>query len=243
MFLASLALLLGLDCGQPREPSESPSAHAADTPAPPGEAPAEAPAAAAPSSANPTPQTWDFEDAAAGELPTGFSAPTGRWAVANDDGAPSGARVLAQLAASDGDVFNVALVTQTNARDVDLSVRLRAISGRVDQGGGLVWRARDGDNYYIARYNPLEDNFRVYVVRDGRRRQLASATLGVDHTGWHTLRVVMRDDAITCYLDGAMHLEASDETFPDAGRIGLWTKADAVTRFDALTLAAPEPSE
>ncbi len=163
----------------------------------------------------------------------------GHWQVMADDSAPSGKRTFAQLAASAGNVFNVTLIAGTELGDVDLSVKLRAVAGRVDQGGGVIWRAQDARNYYIARYNPLEDNYRAYKVVAGRRSQLSSATLEVDRTAWHTLRVTMIGDLITCYLDGSQHLETRDATFGDAGRIGLWTKADARTNFDDLAVSGP----
>ena len=147
--------------------------------------------------------------------------------------------MLAQQASNADEVFNVVLVTGTSYDDLDLSVKLRAIEGRIDRGGGVVWRAADARNYYIARYNPLEDNFRVYKVVDGHRRMLESARLSVDHDAWHTLRVVMQGDHIVCYLDGKKYLDTRDSTFTSAGRIGLWTKADARTHFDDLTVAGP----
>lgn len=114
-------------------------------------------------------------------------------------------------------------------------VRLRAVAEEVDRGGGLLWRARDVRNDSIAWYNPLEDNFRVYEVQDGKRTQLASVRVPGDEQ-WHTLRVTMAGDAITCYLDGRQHLAAKDATFSDAGMIGLWSKADAQSYFDDLTI-------
>ena len=116
---------------------------------------------------------------------------------------------------------------------MDITVRLKAVAGELDRGGGLVWRAKDKDNYYIARYNPLEDNFRVYKVEAGKRTQLQSARVPGD-TKWHTLRVTMSGTRITCYLDGTKHLETDDPTFPEAGKIGLWSKADAQSYFDDL---------
>ena len=142
--------------------------------------------------------------------------------------------VLYQKARNDDDTFNVALAAGTSYKDIDLSVRLRAIAGELDRGGGLVWRAKDKKNYYIARYNPLEDNFRVYKVVEGKRSQFASARTPGDEK-WHTLRVTMAGPKITCYLDGQKHLEAEDATFPEAGLIGLWSKADARSYFDDLS--------
>src|SRR6185312_9085510 len=120
------------------------------------------------------------------------------------------------------------------AKDVDLSVRLKAVAGETDQGGGLVWRAKDAQNYYLARYNPLEDNYRLYKVIDGKRTMFLNAD--IKHSaGWHDLRVTMNGKRIECYYDGKKYLEYEDESLPEAGRIGLWTKADAQSQFDDLT--------
>ena len=119
--------------------------------------------------------------------------------------------------------------------DLGLSVRLRADHGEVDQGGGVVWRALDPSNYYICRYNPLEDNFRVYKVEQGKRTELASADVA-RRAGWRQVRVSMNADMIKCFLDGQKLLEVHDRTFPGPGKIGLWSKADAQTTFDDFEL-------
>jgi hypothetical protein len=177
-------------------------------------------------------RSWDFESDAPGKIAQGFTNEVGRWAVVKD----GNNHVLAQSARSDDATFNVALAEGTSYKDVDLSVRLRAVAGENDRGGGLVWRAKDKDNYYVARYNPLEDNFRVYKVEAGKRTQFRNANIPGD-TRWHTMRVTMAGPKIACYLDGTKYLEVEDGTFPDAGRIGLWSKADAQSYFDDLTVA------
>jgi hypothetical protein len=176
-------------------------------------------------------QTWTFDDDAPGQIARGFTNDVGEWSVvASDKG-----KALAQSARNPSAVFNITLVSDTNAQDVDLSVRMKAVAGETDQGGGLVWRARDVRNYYLARYNPLEDNYRLYKVVGGKRTQIQNAD--ITHLGgWHTLRVTMTGDQITCYYDGKTFLEARDTTFPGAGKIGLWSKADAQSQFDDLTL-------
>ena len=68
--------------------------------------------------------------------------------------------------------FPVAVLKNVTAADVDLSVRFRPISGRVDQAAGLVWRYQNQDNYYIVRANALEDNVVLYKVEGGRRTDL-----------------------------------------------------------------------
>jgi hypothetical protein len=177
-------------------------------------------------------KTWNFESDAVGKIAKGFANEVGRWEVALD----GDNRVLAQKAKNEDSVFNIALIDGTSYRDLDLSVRMRAVAGEVDRGGGLVWRAKDAKNYYVARYNPLEDNFRVYKVEDGKRTQFQSAKVPGDDK-WHTVRVTMRGNKIVCHLDGQKHLEAEDSTFPSTGRIGLWSKADAQSYFDDLTVS------
>jgi len=176
---------------------------------------------------------WTFDSDTAGTVAKSFTNQFGMWQVMADPTAPSKPNVLAQLAKSGGSEFNVTLINGTNFKDVDVSVQMKAVAGRTDQGGGLVWRAKDGKNYYIARYNPLENNFRVYKVVDGRRSEFQSATIQ-RRDGWHALRVTMTGDHIECFYDGKKYLDVKDSTFSDAGRIGLWTKADAQTNFDDL---------
>ena len=90
-------------------------------------------------------------------------------------------------------------------------------------------------NYYLARYNPLEDNYRLYKIVKGKRTLLQNADIA--HTaGWHTLRVTMEGNNVQCYYDGKKYLDVKDATFPEAGKIGLWTKANAQSQFDDLTL-------
>jgi hypothetical protein len=176
-------------------------------------------------------EVWDFSDSDVGKLPAGFKSEVGSWVVAED----GGNKVLAQTEKNPDSVFNLVFVANTNQKDVDLSVRLKAVAGSDDQGGGLVWRGRDKNNYYLARYNPLEDNYRLYKVEKGKRTMFKNADIKAT-PGWHTLRVTMKGDKIECYYDGRKYLEVMDTTFPDAGMIGLWSKADAQSYFDDLTL-------
>lgn len=108
-------------------------------------------------------------------------------------------------------------------------------AGEHDQGGGLVWRAKDAKNYDLVRYNPLEDNYRLYKVVGGKRTLLQNADI-VHSAGWHTLRAVMEGDHVKCYYDGKEYLDFKDSTFTQAGMIGLWSKADARSHFDDLTM-------
>lgn len=113
---------------------------------------------------------------------------------------------------------------------------LRGYQGKLDQAAGLILRARDADNYYVVRANALEDNVRLYHVRDGRRTQFAGIDVAVSTGVWQTLRIRAVDEQFSVYLDGRLLFEANDRTFADAGRVGLWVKADSETLFDDLSI-------
>jgi hypothetical protein len=140
--------------------------------------------------------------------------------------------------------FPVAVLSDITAADVDLSVRFKPVSGRVDQAAGLVWRYQDQDNYYIVRANALEDNVVLYKVEDGKRTDLPvrgeGRTYGkkaeVPGAQWSTLRVVANGARFEVYFNGTKLFEVEDSTFSQPGRVGLWTKADSVTQFDDLTV-------
>ncbi len=185
-----------------------------------------------------------FDDAAPGALPASWSAiemttrSPATWQVMPDASAPSGGSVFALTKTDNYDgTFNLAIAEGTSFGDLDLCVKVKAVRGEEDQGGGPIWRCRDAGNYYISRFNPLESNFRVYVVADGRRRQLDSAKMELSAHRWYELRIRMIGNEITCWLDGKELLHATDDTFAEAGMIGLWTKADAVTSFDDLVVS------
>ena len=178
-------------------------------------------------------KSWNFDADKEGSVPEGFSVESGSWSVKAAD-APSKPNVVVQTARSDNHIFNIAVAKEPLLKDVDISVKFKSLAGETDQGGGLVWRYKDSKNYYIARYNPLEFNYRLYHVVDGKRTQLQSVSKIVLEPGWHTLRVTMAGEKIECFLDDKKHLETSDATFKHAGKIGLWTKADAQTEFDDL---------
>jgi hypothetical protein len=140
--------------------------------------------------------------------------------------------------------FPVAVLSDVNSADVDLSVRFKPVSGRVDQAAGLVWRYRDQDNYYIVRANALENNVVLYKVEGGKRTDLPlkgeGRTYGkksnVPAGQWSTLRVIANDRLFEVYFNGTKLYEVEDTTFTRAGKVGVWTKADSVTLFDDLTV-------
>ncbi len=186
---------------------------------------------------------WNFDSDGEGKPPAGFTfartgqGRDGQWVVKKDSSAPSKPNVLAQTSEDKTDYrFPLAIVEGTSYQDLALSVKFKAISGSVDQGAGLVFRLRDRDNYYVVRANALEDNFRLYHVVNGKRVQFAGANLKVTPQTWHEIKAEARGDQFQCYYDGQLKITARDSTFKDAGKIGLWTKADSVIHFDDLTV-------
>jgi hypothetical protein len=175
-----------------------------------------------------------------GKVPAGWkSAQTGKgagsvWKVVADESAPSkSGYALAQTAESPNAMFNLCVAEDSNFKDGEIMVAFKAVRGKNDQGGGIVWRYRDPNNYYIARMNPLEDNYRVYKVVAGKRMQLETKEgLKVPAGEWHTLKIKIDGDHIECFLDGKKELDAKDSTFKEAGKVGLWSKSDAQTHFD-----------
>jgi hypothetical protein len=194
----------------------------------------------APQSANKT-LAYNFDQDHAGALPTKFhSGLTGggsavRWEVRADPTAPSAPNVVAQLSADTTDYrFPLLIADEASFRDVDVRVKFKAISGKVDRAAGIAFRLKDANNYYIVRANALEDNYRLYHVVNGRRVQFAGANFKVNSEEWHELRVEVIGNKIVCYYDEQKKIEATDDTFKEAGKVGLWTKADSVTYFDDL---------
>ncbi|NIA31121.1 MAG: DUF1080 domain-containing protein [Actinobacteria bacterium] len=189
---------------------------------------------------------FNFDSDVVGSLPQGWSnrktgkGGLGSWSVMADPTAPSKPNVLAQTSKKNpGYHFNVAVAEQTHFSDVEIELKFKAIDGQEDQGGGPVWRYKDADNYYVCRANPLESNFRVYKVVDGNRKQLQSAKVDIPANVWHSLKVKNVGNHIQCWYDGKLYLDTTDDTFT-SGKVGLWTKADAVTWFDNVKIEKEE---
>ena len=146
--------------------------------------------------------------------------------------------MLAQLDADYTDYrFPVAIADAPSLADMRLSVKCKQVSGKVDQGCGLIFRVTDPDNYYVTRANALEGNVRVYHVVKGERVQFAGWNGKVKSGVWHDLRVDAKGDHFEVYFDGQKVMDATDQTFKNAGKVGVWTKADSVIYFDDLTVA------
>jgi len=189
---------------------------------------------------------WKFDKDDVGNSPPAWrvaetkgSGKTGKWTVAADDTAPSKPNVLKLETKADDSTYNLFIAEKSSFKDLDLRAKVKALSGNEDQGGGLIWRAKDENNYYICRINPLEGNFRVYKVEDGKRTQLQSEKLETKTGQWYEVSAVMTGDHIECFVDGKPYLHTHDGTFKDAGMVGLWTKADASSVFDNVAVYPP----
>jgi hypothetical protein len=178
--------------------------------------------------------TVNFDNLKTGAAPSGWTATqTGsgaaKWSVEKDDSAPSQPNVLKQSGEA---TFSVCFKNDTNLKDGFVEVKFKPVAGKEDQAGGLIWRVRDANNYYIARANALEDNVTIYHTVNGSRVAFKNINTKVTSGVWHTLRVDFEGNKFTVIFDGKKVIEASDESFKEAGKVGVWTKADSVTLFD-----------
>ena len=179
-------------------------------------------------------QAANFEQDRLGQAPagwtcgvTGSGAP--RWTVELEPGAPPAApHVLMQSGAGD---FPWCVRTGSAVQDGYVEVRFKPLRGREDQAGGVVWRWKDGKNYYVARANALENNVSLYYTEDGRRRTLKYVDAPVAINAWHLLRVEFKGTGIQVALDGKVAITFDDDHITGTGAVGVWTKADSVTAF------------
>jgi len=177
-----------------------------------------------------------------GQKPPGFTeALTGQgdavsWQVLEDPGAPA-RRVIAETSRDTADYrFPLCIWEGLQARDVKVSVRFKAVDGSVDQAGGIVVRLQDADNYYVARANALEDNVRLYKVVGGVRRQLAGRSVPVLKAVWHTLELRSEGEQLEVSFNGTSLMQIRDQTFVEAGKVGIWSKADSLTHFAEIDM-------
>jgi hypothetical protein len=178
--------------------------------------------------------TINFDTAATGQAPAGWTATnTGsgdaKWTIEPDATAPSKPNVLKQSGVA---TYPVCFKNDTSLKDGFVEVKFKPISGRQDQAGGVVWRLKDANNYYIARANALEDNVTIYDTVNGRRTERKRTNMKVAPNVWHAIRVDFAGSHFTVTYDGKKVIEWDDEKIADAGKVGVWTKADSTTLFD-----------
>lgn len=190
----------------------------------------------------PSTKTWSFDSDKPEAQPEGFSfgrtggGREGRWVIRAEKDAPSAPNVLAQVDTDATDYRFPVAFTGPEMNDLRLSVKCKPVTGKVDQGCGLVFRLKDADNYYLTRANALEDNVRLYHVVKGSRRQFAGWNGKVASGVWHELTVEAQGDHFQVFFNGKKVIDAHDKTFTEAGKIGVWTKADSVIYFDDLSV-------
>jgi hypothetical protein len=182
-------------------------------------------------------ETVNFDDMKVRTVPPGWTATqagsgTAKWSVEKDNSAPSKPNVLKQSGQA---TFPVCFKNDTNIKDGFVEVKFKPIAGKEDQAGGVIWRLQDANNYYIARANALENNVTIYHTIKGKRTEKKRTNVKVSSGTWHTLRVDFSGNHFTVTFDGKKELEWEDDTFQNAGKVGVWTKADSVTEFDDFT--------
>jgi len=185
-------------------------------------------------------ETVNFDDMKAGVPPPDWTATqtgsgTAKWSVEKDASAPSKPNVLKQSGQA---TFPVCIKNNANIKDGFVQVKFKPVSGEEDQAGGVIWRCKDADNYYIARANALEDNVTIYHTIKGRRVAFKNTNTKVTSGMWHTLRVDFKGNQFTVTFDDKKVIEANDNSFTEAGKVGVWTKADSVTLFDDFSYGA-----
>ena len=185
-------------------------------------------------------ETINFDEVKTGGPPPRWTATqtgsgSAKWSVEKDDSAPSKPNVLKQSGVA---TFPVCFKNDTNLKDGFVEVKFKPVAGKEDQAGGVIWRAKDSDNYYIARANALEGNVTIYHTIKGKRTEKKRTNMKVASGEWHTLRADFSGAHFTVTFDGKKAIEWADETFKDAGKVGVWTKADSVTLFDNFSYGA-----
>jgi hypothetical protein len=186
-----------------------------------------------------------FESNQIGAAPEGWTATltgsgTPKWTVESEETAPSKSKVLKQSGRA---TYPLLLKNGTNIKDGFIEIKFKAIGGSQDRAAGVVWRARDANNYYVVRANALEDNFVLYKTVDGVRSALDivgrkggyGVAVPVPANTWHSLRIDFKAARFSASFNGKQLFEVEDSTFTDAGMVGLWTKADSVTLFAQVT--------
>jgi hypothetical protein len=187
-------------------------------------------------------ETVDFNNAKPGKLPPHWiGTQTGKgeakWSIEKDLDAPGKPCVLKQSGQA---AFPVCIKDDVRLQNGYVEVRFKPISGKEDQAGGLIWRVKDKDNYYVCRANALEDNVVLYKMVGGKRSVLEivgrKGGYGVKEpvagAQWHTLRVDFKDHTFKVTFDGKHLFDVQDNTLTEPGNVGVWTKADSVTLFD-----------
>jgi len=182
-------------------------------------------------------ETTGFDQDPTGTPPAGWACGvTGRgipkWGVEGDSTAPSKPNVLKQ---SGQGTFPWCAKKDVSLIDGFVEVKFKPIEGKEDRAGGVIWRFKDGDNYYVARANALENNVALYHTTRGSRHTIKYVDAPVAANQWHTLHVEFAGKRLKVFLDGKQYIDQEDDHISGSGAVGVWTKADSVTVFDDFT--------
>ncbi len=197
---------------------------------------------------------WDFEAYELGNAPVEWqsgdaqsSSTSNIWQVMRETDNAGLNQVMAMSRPNSGGLFglfgrtfNLIWLKSPSFQNGEIEVQFRSLSGDKNRGGGIVWRLQDKDNYYLAQFDPLENSFRIYFVRNGSRQELERISVLLSDHDWHSMKIVLRGNEFEGYLNGQKLLSGSSNLFRQAGAVGLWTKGDAVTWFDNLVIRPQE---
>ncbi len=190
-----------------------------------------------------------FDTESVGATPAGFTAvqtnPADKpvsWKIVADETAPSRPNAVAVAEnANESSTFSLLVANQPVLADVDTSVKVNVTGGSDGNSAGLAWRYQDPNDYYVAAYNKAENTLDVWRVKDGRRKRIGTGVAESDAAAgaWREIRVEMKRERITAYLDGRKLVSERDFTFAEPGKVGFWAGGDTTAEFDDLTVAEP----
>ena len=174
----------------------------------------------------------NFDNEVAGKLPASWTAVSSTWTIAAD----GANKAMKQTGKSKPDQSNLCIQNKLKYQNLQMEARIKTIEGGKEKGGGLVWRYHDAKNYYFARVNVVENNVKIYKVTKGVRKELKSANVKMKANEWQTLKVAMIGYTLACYVNGQKLLNVTDTSIPNAGQVGFWSRADAISIFDDLKI-------
>jgi hypothetical protein len=185
-------------------------------------------------------ETTHFDDIKPGKLPPKWLATetgigSAKWSVEKDDTAPSPHQVLKQSGEAE---FPICIKQDTDIENGFVEVKFKLVGGKEDQAGGVIWRCKDKDNYYVVRANAKEDNVVIFHTIRGKREEFKSADVKVATDKWHTLRVDFHDNRFLVSFDNNPVINVQDDSIKDSGKVGVWTKSDSITLFDDFSFSS-----
>jgi hypothetical protein len=176
--------------------------------------------------------TINFDSEVAGKLPASWSAVSSTWVIAAD----GTNKAMKPSGKNKADQVNICIQNKLKYQNLQIETRIKSIEGGKEKGGGLVWRYHNPKNYYLAHVNPFENTLKIYKVVNGNRKEIKSVSVKLKVGEWHTLKVAMIGYTLACYVNDKKLLDVTDTSLPNAGWVGFWSKADAVSLFDDLKI-------